>query len=164
MSDADVRSIESLEDLHRAVEHLSERLLLQGYQLQAVTRRVQQHFGQDYPVYWRDQLRRAEQEFAEARDRLGRKQFSLRSGEHHPATEEKKQVIRWKNRIRLCRQRAERSRAISIEMEQNCEKFKGPVAELLELAEVGLPSAATRLEKLIIRLREYQDGRPPSSS
>lgn len=161
MSDADVRSIESLEDLHRAVDHLSERMLLQGYQLQSITTNVQRHFGQDYPAYWRAQLSRAEREFVEARDRLSRKQFALRPGEHHPATEERKQVARWKNRIRLCQQRIEMSRRAAIEMEQHCEKFKAPVAELIELAEVRLPNAAIRLGSLIARLRAYQQGQAP---
>lgn len=158
MNDANVRSIESLEELHRAVDRLSQRLLLQGYQLQAFVNRVDQHFAQDYPGYWRQQLRSAEQSYAEARDRLGRKQFSLRPGEHHSATEEKKQVVRWKNRIRLCQQRCERSRTLAVEIEQACEKFKGPIAELVELAEVGLPAAAVGLTGLIARLRKYQEG------
>ncbi|TWT98848.1 hypothetical protein [Neorhodopirellula pilleata] len=161
MSEADVRSIESLEDLHRAVDHLAERMLLQGYQLQAITMNVERHFGQDYPAYWRRQLQIAEREFVEARERLSRKQFALRPGEHHPATEERKQVARWKNRIRLCQQKIEKSRTLAVEMEQQCEKFKGPVAELIELAEVRLPNAAARLGGLIARLRDYQQGQSP---
>lgn len=158
MSDADVRSIESLEDLHRAVDHMSERLLMQGYQLQSITHQVERHFSQEYPAYWRAQLRHAEKEFAEARETLSRKQFAIRPGEHHPATEERKQVAQWKNRIRLCQQRVEMTRRVAIEMQQQCEKFKGPVAELIELAEVRLPSAAVRLSGLIARLRDYQQG------
>ncbi|SMP65487.1 hypothetical protein SAMN06265222_10962 [Neorhodopirellula lusitana] len=163
MSEADVRNIESLEDLERAINHLSERLGLQSYQLQSVVTRAQRHFGQDYPAYWRGQLRSAEQSFAEARDRLSRKKFAVRAGETHPATEEKKQVNRWKNRIRLCQQRIEKSRSIAIEMEQSCEKFKVPIAALTELAEVDLPTASTQLAGLVARLRAYQDGSSQSS-
>jgi len=163
MSEADVRSIESLAELHRAVDHLSERLMLQGYQLRSVVTGAQRHFSQEYPHYWRNQLRRAEQQLSEALDRLSRKQSTTRAGESVPATEEKKQVARWKNRVRLCREKLERSRTIAVEMEQNGEKLKGPIADLMELAEVGLPSASTRLVGLIARLEAYQNNLPPGS-
>ena len=161
MSHADVHSIESLEDLLRAVDHLSERLMLQGYQLQAIVNQSQRHFGQNYPAYWRQQTRRAEQELSESLDRLSRKQSVSRSGESVPATEEKKQVARWKTRVRLCRSRVDRCRKVALEIEQSGEKLKGPIADLLELAEVSLPNAAARLGDLVKRLQLYRDGANP---
>ncbi|MFG0288462.1 MAG: hypothetical protein ACF8CQ_09815 [Rhodopirellula sp. JB044] len=160
MSEADVHSIESLGDLHRAVDHLSEKLMLQGYQLRSVVNNAEQHFTQHCPSYWRGQLRQAEQRLSEALDSLSRKQSTSRSGESVPATEEKKQVARWKARVRLCHERIERAKTIAVEMEQNCDKMKGPIADLLELAEVTLPRASTRLSNLIERLQAYQENRP----
>ncbi len=163
MSEADVRSIESLEELRLAVDRLSESLMLQGYQLGAVVRSAEQHFSQHYPQYWRSQLQRAELKLTESLDRLSRKQSTLRTGDQVPATEEKKQVAHWKARVRLCRDRIERSRTIAVEMEQNCEKMKGPIADLLELAEVSLPNASIRLAALVARLQAYQNNLPPGN-
>ncbi|MBB3207934.1 hypothetical protein FHS27_003761 [Rhodopirellula rubra] len=162
MSEADVHSIESLGELHRAVDHLSERLMLQGYQLRAVVSNAERHFTQECPTYWRGQLRRAEQRLSEALDSLSRKQSTSRSGETVAATEEKKQVARWTTRVRLCHERIDRARTIAVEMEQNCDKMKGPIADLMELAEVTLPQASTRLSGLIARLEAYQNNLPPS--
>ncbi|MCM2369556.1 hypothetical protein [Aporhodopirellula aestuarii] len=161
MSEADVHSIESLEDLHRAVVHLSEKLMLQGYQLRSIVTNAERHFSQECPSYWRGQLRRAEQHLSEALDRLSRKQSTLRSGDAVPATEEKKQVARWKARVRLCHERIDRARSVAVEMEQNCDKMKGPIADLMELAEVTLPQASRRLSSLIERLQAYQNNLPP---
>ncbi len=162
MSDADVRSIESLDELRQAVDRLGERLLRQGHQVRAVVGRAEQHFARDYPVYWQSQLRRAEQRLSEARDRLSRKQSTAGSGSSAPATDERKEVARWKARKKLCRERIERARTVAVEMEQNCEKMKGPVADLIELAEVSLPNASVRLATLIARLQAYQNNLPPT--
>ncbi len=162
MSEVDVRSIESLAELRQAVDRLSDRLLQQGHQVRSVVGKAKQHFSQDYPVYWRGQLRRAEQRLSEARDRLSRKQSTVASGQSVPAADEKKEVARWKARKTLCRERIERSRAVAVEMEQDCEKMKGPIADLIELAEVALPNASLRLAKLIDRLQAYQNNQPPN--
>ena len=158
MSQSDVRSIDSLDDLHRAVVHLSEKLMQQGHQLRNITVQVEQHFSHEAPTYWRGQLRKAEQQLSEALDRLSRKQATIRPGDRVPATEEKKQVAYWKGRVRLCHQKVSRTKSVATEMIQECEKMKGPIADLMELAEVGLPTAATRLAGLIERLRAYQQG------
>lgn len=160
MSEADVHSIESLAELQQAVERLSDRLLTQGHQVRAFVGRAERHFSQEYPVYWRTQLQRAEQRLGEARDRLSRKQSTVGSGQSVPAADEKKEVARWKARRTLCRERIERARTVAVEMEQNSEKMKGPVADLLELAEVSLPNASVRLATLIARLQAYQNNQP----
>lgn len=161
MSQSDVRSIDSLADLHRAVIHLSEKLMQQGHQLSGIANRVDQHFSQEVPAYWRSQLRKSEQELSEALDRLSRKQATIRPGNPVPATEEKKQVAYWKSRVRLCHQKVSRARNVAVEIQQECEKMKGPLADLMELSEVGLPTAATRLAGLIERLQAYQNNAGP---
>ncbi|TWT74285.1 hypothetical protein [Allorhodopirellula solitaria] len=155
MSEADVGSIQSLDELRRAVDRLGDRLLQQGHQVRAVINKSQHHFSQDYPVYWKRQLRLAEQRHSEALDRLSRKQSVVGAGQAVPAADEKKEVARWKARKGLCRQRLERTRTVAVEMEQNCEKMKGPIADLMELAEVTLPNASARLATLVARLQAY---------
>ncbi len=156
MSEADVRSIEALIELQQAVDRLSDRLLQQGHQIRSMVGKAEQHFSQVYPVYWQGQLRRAEQRLSEARDRLSRKESVVGSGQFVPAADEKKEVALWKARKTLCRERIERSRRVAVEMEQNCEKMKGPIADLIELAEVSLPNASARLATLIARLQAYR--------
>ncbi|MEM9366651.1 MAG: hypothetical protein AAGD07_11700 [Planctomycetota bacterium] len=165
MSGSDVRSIESLGDLHRATVHLADRLAQEGQQIRAAIHRAENRYSQDYPAYWRSQTRLAERRLTEAQDALSRKRATVRAGDRPPATEEAKRVAVCKARLDLCHKKYALTRRVSVEMEQACEKLQGPLADLVELADVTLPGAATRLATLIQRLRAYQDqSKPPTES
>ncbi|MCC9657715.1 hypothetical protein [Rhodopirellula halodulae] len=158
MTHSDVRDIDSLDQLRLAVERLADRLTLSSQALHATIHRVEEHFSIEQPAYWREQIRRAERELTAAQDQLSRKRSTVRSGDRVPATEEFKIVARWKTRLRFCQDRERLARRVAIELNQECEKVRGPIAALVEQGEVSLPKAAQRLLSLIDRLRAYQDG------
>ncbi|EMB19262.1 hypothetical protein [Rhodopirellula europaea] len=158
MTQSDVRDLDSLDALRQAVERLADRMCLSSQSIHATLNRVDEHFSVNQVTYWRDQTRVAERELTSAQDQLSRKRSTVRPGDRVPATEEAKNVARWKNRLRLCQEKERLARRISIEIQQVCEKTRGPSAALAELGEVALPTAANRLLSLIDRLRAYQDG------
>jgi len=160
MSRSDVRSIDSLGDLRRALSRLSERLATEGQQLRHQLQRAQQHFETEVPAYWTAELKRAERGLQESQDRLSRKQTSVRSGDSVPATDEKKEVARWKARRRTCQEKLAVSRRVAVEMLQTIERAHSPVADLVEQAEVVLPTAVGRLQQLIDRLEAYRASDP----
>jgi len=156
MSRSDVRDIDSLGDLRRALTRLAERLAIEGQQLRHQLHRAQQHFETDVPAYWAAELKRAERGLIEAQDRLSRKRAAARPGDTVPATDEQKEVARWKTRRRTCQEKQAVSRRVRVEMQQTIERTHGPVADLVEQAEVVLPTAAERLKQLIDRLEAYR--------
>jgi hypothetical protein len=161
VTQSDVRDLDSLDALRQAVERLADRMCLSSQSIHATLNRVDEHFSVNQVTYWRDQTRVAERELTSAQDQLSRKRSTVRPGDRVPATEEAKNVARWKNRLRLCQEKERLARRISIEIQQVCEKTRGPSAALTELGEVALPTAANRLLSLIDRLRAYQDGQNP---
>lgn len=161
MTQSDVRDLDSLDALRQAVERLADRMCQSSHSIHAILNRVDEHFSVNQLAYWREQNRLAERELTAAQDQLSRKRSTVRAGDRVPATEEAKNVARWKTRLRFCQDQERLARRISVEMQQVCEKTRGPSAALTELGEVALPTAANRLLVLIDRLRAYQDGQNP---
>ena len=157
MSTSDVRSIESLIAFHGGLVHLSKNWEKVVQELRMTVHRAEEYFTQAQPAYWRQQIQIAERELTEAKDSLSQKIASARPEDRPAATEAKKRVRICEQRLRLCREKQRQARAIAIEISQQCDKVLGPLSDVAEHCEVGLPQAAVHLMGLINQLKEYAE-------
>lgn len=165
MSTSNVRSIDALDEFRGGLLKLADGWERSTQELRLIVQRVQTHFCQDRPQYWRRQIQLAERSLTEAKDRLSLKQSVVRAGDRVPATEEKQQVQRSERRLRECQQKERLSRSLAIEITQHCDKLLGPLADISEHCESHLPTAATELAALITHLRDYaQQSDPPAGA
>ncbi len=157
MSSSNVRSIDALTDLNAGLIKLADNWQLATEEIAVAITRVETHFGQDWPRYWREQTRIAEQKYGEAQDLLSRKRATIRASDHIPATEEAKRVTMCKRRIQMCQQRSAAVRDVAIKVKQKCDDLRGVLSSLKEQSEVHLPTAAAELRGLIDVLNKYAD-------
>lgn len=156
-SSSDVRDIDALERLRVALDDLANRLSADGHSIRATVRHAQRHFSDETPQYWRDQIQIAERQLAQADLRLRNKRCEVRPGDASPATEELKQVNRWRARLRLCHEKLQACRRVSLEMDQAADKFMGPIIRLIEQAGSDLPEGVAELTRLIDQLHRYRE-------
>ena len=161
MAKSNVRDIESLAAFHAGMLKLSSDWDKVLQELRMTVQRADQHFSQDRPRYWRNQIQLAERELTEAKDNLSQKRAAVRASDRPSATEAVQRVNRAKRRLDFCRQKEQAAKAAAISMSQECDKILGPLADVAEHCDVVLPNAAVELKKLIGILREYAEKAEP---
>ena len=164
MSSSNVRSIDSLAAFHGGLTKLSTDWDNVLQELRLHIQRIDSHFTQQRPAYWRHQVRVAQRELGEAREALSQKRAAVRPGDRPPATEAGKRVAVAQRRLRYCQQKEKISHGVATRIAQQCDAILGPLAEVTEHCEVGLPRAATELATLIQQLRAYTDQSAPPAA
>lgn len=160
MSASNVRSVEALETFQAGIVKLASEWDLAAQEICTLMHRVEQHFDQERPAYWRRQTQLAERELASARDQLASLRFEMRPGQSQPATEAAQRVVRAEQRLKLCQDKERRAKVWAIEIAQQADALLGPLADVTEHCQVVLPEAARELRLLIDRLRIYTETAP----
>lgn len=157
MSTSNVRSIESLAAFRSGMVKLSDNWDKTLQDLRVTIQRVEQYFSHDRPRYWKRQVQLAERELTEAKDNLSQKRAVARASDRVSATEAVQRVNKAKRRLTECREKQRKAKAVSLEMSQQCDALRGPLADVAEHCEVGLPKAALQLQQLVDHLRAYAE-------
>ncbi len=163
MSSSDVRSIESLRRLREVLASLSGDWTEVLQQIRYTVRRIEEHFGSQWPAYWRRETTQAEASLSEAMDNLSRMQ-STGSGASHPATEAEQRVHAARRRLAQCQAKQTLAKRAALATEKACQSLAGPLAEVSLHAEVNLPKAAAELATLIDHLDRYAAIESPRST
>lgn len=160
MAGSRVRDIESLAALRAGLIRFAEKTggILEA--LRSVIRRIEREFVETQPGRWRAELRAAERDLGEARERLAARRASARAGDRPAATEASLHVARAERRLRYCQQQEKRARSVAIEVTRCCDRVLGPIAEVEQRCEIDLAQAAAELRRLLDSLRRYADGHP----
>lgn len=157
MTSSNVRSIESLERFHETMIQSASDWEAVVQELRMMVHRAEAYFGEDRPRYWRHQTQLAEQHLNEAKDQLAQKRSAVRAQDRPAATEAVKKVQLAEQRLRLCETKARDARSWAIEIRKQCSDVLGPLADVAQHCEVGMPSAATELRGLIEQLKAYAE-------
>ena len=168
---ADVRSLDRLEEFHQQAEAFRTGLLKEIECLLLELRRLTQWLEQDVLGYWNDELVKAERRWAECRDNLSRCQSYVRADEKRPCTEEKKRLRLAQQRLELCQQKLRLSQAALTFWQTERSKLQAHIARCQDLADSHMRVACEHLRGQIERLSLYTqlrstplsilDGNPP---
>ncbi len=161
---SDIRDVDVLLDLLNGLARLGEGFAATVEELRATLLRVDQWIRLDRPVYWKQQLRLAEQALNAALDSLQQKQSTTRPGERPPASEAQKRVALAKQRVKLCHEKTQACRRHLLRLEQVINELAGPLAEIDEIAGNDVPRAMAELKQLIKILDAYSGPQPDASS
>jgi hypothetical protein len=123
--------------------------------LELEVNRAIQWISCDLKEYWTQQVRKAQEQVAEARITLERKQM-FRAGEERPSCiEEKKALEAAKRRLQLCQQKLEAVRRWSQVLAREFMEYKGRVAVLSGWLQTDLPKGLAVLKSMAGALETY---------
>jgi hypothetical protein len=161
---AQVRSTDAIEALAVALARFEERVSAALDSLDVDLRRAGDWVEHDRPVYWRNQLREAEQQLHDAKMELERcLLMTVVEGQRPACREQKAAVAQSKVRLEYCREKADRVKKWQRDYRHESMEFHGRVGQLRRLAEQDVPSARILLGKLLARIDEYQIEKAPAA-
>lgn len=152
---ADVRSLNRIEEFHHQAEAFRSGLLKELEGLMLELRRLTNWIEQDVIGYWSDQSVQAERHWAGCRDSLARCQSYVRADEQRPCTEEKKRLRRAEQRLELCQQKLRLSQSALSFWQTELSKQSSHIMRCQELAESKLRVACIHLRGQIDLLQRY---------
>lgn len=152
---SDLRDIEVLSDLHRALANLTAQFDASEQEIRSSLQRAEPWIRAEMPAYWKQQQRLAERELTAALDDLQQKQSATRAGDRPAATEAKKRVAGAKKRLTLCDEKIQACRRHLVRLESAIDNMAGPLAQIHECVTAGLPRAMADLKGLIEIVEAY---------
>lgn len=163
---ADVRSLNRIEEFHHQAEAFRTGLLKELEGLMLELRRLTNWIEQDVIGYWGDESVKAERHWAECRDSLTRCQSYVRAEEQRPCTEEKKRLRRAEQRLELCQQKLRLSQSALSFWQTELSKQSSHIMRCQDLAETNLRVACLHLRGQIDLLQRYTQlsASPPASA
>lgn len=109
----------------------------------------------DRMQYWPAEVRRATDALSNALNALQMKQLTQNGRDPPAATEERANVHRTRERLRLAEDKTRRTRVLSQTVEQQAEEYRGCLGKLAQLIECDIPQALAALDRMMEALERY---------
>jgi len=152
---ARVRSIDALQVFGAALRSFGEEASTALADLEMEVYRAVQWIRHDQKEYWTQQIRRAQEEVAEARINLERRRM-FQVGDRRPSCQEEKAALEAaKRRLRIAQQKREAVRRWAQLLEREWMDYRGSVAPLAAWLETDLPKGLALLKRLSHALDSY---------
>ena len=164
MKPADVRDVEVLQDFVGRLHEYGSRLSQDVDGLRFASMRAEQILSAQWPNYWKSQLADAEKALAEAKENFSRASSPSRDGTRPPATEAAVRVRRCEQRRSTCEEKLRTAKDIALFIQNAVDELRGPIGQLDNNATAVAKAAATELQTIVHRLRDYQDLQPGDGS
>lgn len=153
---ANVRSVAAITATKKALSTFADQVQQALAMIEVESRRMLDWLQHDRPRHWRNQIRLANDEVAEARAALQRC-LMYPTGDERPSCYEERAVLkRAQARLAYCEEKAERLKHWKREVEHELFQYEGRISQLVRIAEIDVPQAEELLRKLLDRLEEYR--------
>ncbi|MEM9351930.1 MAG: hypothetical protein AAGA92_02865 [Planctomycetota bacterium] len=158
---ADVRSVEAIERLRRALVRFASRSTGAVETLESQLRRAGDWIANDRPAYWREQSREAHNDAHQAKLDLERC-LMFPVADEKPACREEKAVLRAaKDREAYCLEKIDAVKRFARQIDHEQHEFTGRVGHLKQALETELPRAERMLREVLRRIDAYQVEQAP---
>lgn len=158
---SDVKDIDALRHLHKAIIELSDELGHCTTELRQLAYRFQERITVERRQYWANQLHLGERALQEAHESLARAKISQGSDRQARNTEAEIAVARAKRRVGYCGDQLTRCKRLVAEVDRAVDRFIGQLGSMTDLVESSLPRSANRLAAWIDALDLYADHTSP---
>jgi hypothetical protein len=153
---ARVISLDALDRIAAALRAFEEDASHATADLDIEVRRAMQWVQQDRRDFWNQQVRKSEEQFAEARIALERcRMFTAIPGERPSCIDERKALEKAQRRLRIAQEKAEQVRHWSRVIERELLDFKAAMNVLAAWLLGDFPRAVATLERMALALEEY---------
>jgi len=160
-SPAQVHSVDAIESFRSQLAKYEQQVQLALESLTSEVGRATLWLNQDRPSYWKKQTKLAEDAVHQGKMNLERCLMFPAAGERPACREERAALKQAQVRLEYCREKTERVRYWSRQMEHEKLEFTGRIGQLKRLLENELPAARARLQQIVRRLDAYQIERTP---
>lgn len=151
--DAIVRVREELQKFaHRSGEGLSE--------LDGEIRRLIDWVEHDRPAFWKEQLRKAFDAEAEAKNNLNRCLMYPINDEQPSCAEERAELKKATARLQYCEEKRKRVREWSQKLRHELHEYHGRVSQLKQATEIDTKTSSALLLRAVEALEKYAAGSP----
>ncbi len=155
MAEANVKNIEAIEEFADAISHLRTKTRKQVDEINEQFQRVSAWIDRELPDYWKNEFRKAEKRWVEAREDLLRCESKTRSDDERSCSVQRKLLAKATERRRLCEERVRSLPQLSRTWEQFLQETSGTVRHLDDLSESTLQTAWVRLQGTLEAIRKY---------
>jgi exonuclease VII large subunit len=153
---ANVRSVAAITATKTAVSSFADQVEQALAMIEAESRRLLDWLQHDRPRHWRNQIRLANDDVAEARAALQRCLMYPINDERPSCYEERAALKAAQARLAYCEEKAERLKHWKREIEHEMFQYEGRISQLVRLVEIDMPQAVEMLKRLMERLEEYR--------
>lgn len=158
---ADVRSIEAILEMRKALCAFEEEAKNALMDVDFDIRRAREWLSNEQRLYWIAEIRRWEQNLAMAKSELARKKLG-RFLDHKPDTsQEEKKVQFAKNRLEMCHQKQETTRRWATAFLRDMQEYHSQAQPLMDMLEGDLAKGLSRLDRMIDAIEAYTRVAPP---
>jgi hypothetical protein len=128
------------------------------------TRRTLDWLQRDQLAYWKAMIRECEEELAQAKADLFRRQLARLSGEPPDMTEQKKAVRRAQARLEMAQEKVEKCKEWARLVMRAIDEYSGPARQLGTLVEGEPARSVIALDNILTSLDAYVYLAPPTSA
>lgn len=154
---ANVRSIGSIRHFKAALVRYEEEAASALSSLRQDVNRFLDWLEHDRPAFWRQQMRRAHDDVAEARSRLNRKQIITVGGHRPECIEEKQDLQKAKRRLELAQRKIEIVRQWNVKAHQAADDYTAQLGRCEQALTQELPRMTALLERILAALESYAE-------
>lgn len=159
MPQANVKATDAILAVKAAVLNFSKQTTDGLAEIDAEVRRTIDWLEHDRPAYWRERVRRAQDEVTQAKVELQRCLTFQASESHRPScTEQKAALLKAQQRLRYCQEKQERVKHWRREAAHEMHEFQGRLTALATAADQDAPQAAALLDRVLRAVDAYASG------
>ncbi len=155
MAEANVKDLEAIEAFSEAISGLRSATRKQVDEIREQFQRVSHWLENELPDYWKNELRKSEKRWLEAREELLRCESKTRADDERSCSVQRKMLAKATERRRLCEARVRSLPQLLLEWNQFLQESSATVRQLEDLSESTLQTAIVRLQGTIETLKKY---------
>jgi hypothetical protein len=153
---ANVRSLEAIQAVRAALIVFQDELEQALSAIDIEMRHVIDWLEHDRPRFWRVQVLEARDSDTEARSALHRCLMYPINDERPSCYEERAELKKAEARLAYCLEKSERLRHWTREVRHEKFEYQGRISQMKDVVGIDVPQAVAILDRLLVRLQEYQ--------
>lgn len=155
MAEANVKNIGAIELFAESIASLRNTTRKQADEIRGQFQRVSSWLEKELPDYWKNELRKAEKRWIEAREELMRCESKTRADDERSCSVQRKMLAKATERRQLCEQRVRSLPSLAMQWNQFLQEASTSLRQLDDLSESTLQTAFDRLQGTLETLRKY---------
>ena len=164
MPDANVSNVAAISDFRAGLASFAASARQALVDLDLEVKRALDWVTRDRPAFWSNEVRKAHEAVAKAKDELANSRTYKRIGDFVPAClEEKKALEIAKRRLEYAESKLAACKHWSMVVRRAVDEFRGPIQQLMGLLDADIPQGMAVLERMSIALEQYAATPTPAS-
>lgn len=157
MAEANVKNIDAIAEYGDAIASLRDATGKQADQIREQFGRISNWIDKELPDYWKNEFRKSEKRWIEAREELLRCESKTRVEDERACSVQRKMLSVATERRKLCEHRVRSLSGLQREWGQFLQETANAIRQLDDLSETTLQLAHARLQGTLEQLRKYLD-------